>query len=201
MANEAPECRICFDGEDQNLGRLFKPCLCRGTQAYIHENCLNQWRLQGANSRQFYQCPTCHYNYRTSRIWYANLLIHPLFITILTILIITTTVITIALLLKFFTFLLIGASLGRSAFALTGRLIWWSILIIGFLTMIVALIKEDVRINPGDFRYVDSAIIDIFGYVFSLSGFALFIKNVYGVVRERTHSYMTQLGEQIMEVN
>lgn len=24
-------CRICFDGEDEELGKLFSPCLCRGT--------------------------------------------------------------------------------------------------------------------------------------------------------------------------
>lgn len=24
-------CRICFDGEDEELGRLFSPCLCKGT--------------------------------------------------------------------------------------------------------------------------------------------------------------------------
>ncbi len=205
MAHEAPECRICFDGEDVNLGRLFKPCLCRGTQAYIHEGCLNQWRQQGANepgqSRQFYQCPTCHYNYRTARVWYASLLIHPIVIAIITILTILLTVVTIALLLKWLAFIFIGVQLGRNAFALTGRLIWWSILVIGFLTMLAAILKDDTRINFGDLRFVDSAVIEVFGYAFSLSGFMLFIFNVYESVRKLTHSYMLQLGERIIEVN
>lgn len=26
-----PQCRICFDGPDQELGRLIKPCLCKGS--------------------------------------------------------------------------------------------------------------------------------------------------------------------------
>lgn len=28
---EEKMCRICFDGEDEELGRLFSPCQCRGT--------------------------------------------------------------------------------------------------------------------------------------------------------------------------
>ena len=26
-----PQCRICFDGPDQELGRLIRPCLCKGS--------------------------------------------------------------------------------------------------------------------------------------------------------------------------
>jgi E3 ubiquitin-protein ligase DOA10 len=25
------QCRICLDGEDQELGRLIRPCLCKGS--------------------------------------------------------------------------------------------------------------------------------------------------------------------------
>jgi E3 ubiquitin-protein ligase DOA10 len=25
------QCRICFDGEDSSLGRLIRPCLCKGS--------------------------------------------------------------------------------------------------------------------------------------------------------------------------
>ena len=27
----SPQCRICFDGPDQELGRLIRPCLCKGS--------------------------------------------------------------------------------------------------------------------------------------------------------------------------
>lgn len=30
-AGEERMCRICFDGPDEELGKLFSPCLCRGT--------------------------------------------------------------------------------------------------------------------------------------------------------------------------
>ena len=29
--NGSPQCRICFDGPDQELGRLIRPCLCKGS--------------------------------------------------------------------------------------------------------------------------------------------------------------------------
>ena len=28
---EAKQCRICLDGEDPALGRLIRPCLCKGS--------------------------------------------------------------------------------------------------------------------------------------------------------------------------
>lgn len=35
-------CRICFESE--NEGILIKPCNCKGTIAYVHRTCLNNWR-------------------------------------------------------------------------------------------------------------------------------------------------------------
>ena len=45
-APEDPEsiCRICLGGPDPELGRLFSPCLCRGTQRHVHVACLDRWR-------------------------------------------------------------------------------------------------------------------------------------------------------------
>jgi len=37
-------CRICLSGPDPELGRLFSPCLCRGTQRHVHVACLDRWR-------------------------------------------------------------------------------------------------------------------------------------------------------------
>ncbi len=38
------QCRICL-GEDDNpsspLDRLFRPCQCKGTMAYVHGRCLD----------------------------------------------------------------------------------------------------------------------------------------------------------------
>ena len=31
QAEDPPQCRICLDGEDPELGRLIRPCLCKGS--------------------------------------------------------------------------------------------------------------------------------------------------------------------------
>lgn len=58
-------CRVCYSGRE--AGRLFSPCLCSGTMAYVHVRCLNEWRAASVNPRSFYTCDACGYNYRTQR--------------------------------------------------------------------------------------------------------------------------------------
>lgn len=97
-------CRICFAGEDEEeSGKLFSPCLCRGTASrdsvlsllltpdlftsqsrYVHTKCLEQWRKAAPNSTAFYQCPSCAYKYRFRRTTAARLLTNPLTLTLLT---------------------------------------------------------------------------------------------------------------------
>ncbi|GAA5906158.1 hypothetical protein JCM5296_000111 [Sporobolomyces johnsonii] len=66
-------CRICFDGEDAELGKLFSPCLCKGTSRFVHTTCLERWRKASANSRSFYQCDQCAFRYRFRRTRLAGL--------------------------------------------------------------------------------------------------------------------------------
>lgn len=62
FAEDVPTCRICFDSEDGGEdGKLFRPCNCKGTMAWIHTECLNKWRTQIANSAAFWECPTCKF--------------------------------------------------------------------------------------------------------------------------------------------
>lgn len=58
-------CRICFSGEES--GRLFSPCLCRGSIGLIHVDCLNQWRNMSRNPRSYYGCEQCGYQYNLER--------------------------------------------------------------------------------------------------------------------------------------
>ncbi|KAJ4486038.1 hypothetical protein J3R30DRAFT_3365990 [Lentinula aciculospora] len=63
------QCRICLDGTDaeEELGRLIRPCLCRGTISYIHVKCLQRWRNSSQNQSAFFRCGMCGYSYRFSR--------------------------------------------------------------------------------------------------------------------------------------
>jgi hypothetical protein len=59
--------------EDADGGRLLRPCLCKGSQKYVHERCLEAWRLQNpAAKRNYWQCPTCRYKYRLERMNWAH---------------------------------------------------------------------------------------------------------------------------------
>ncbi|GAA6052645.1 hypothetical protein JCM3770_003909 [Rhodotorula araucariae] len=78
-------CRICFSGDDEDeMGKLFSPCLCRGTSRHVHTKCLESWRKASANPRAFYQCDQCGYQYRFRRTAFARAITNPLTVSFLT---------------------------------------------------------------------------------------------------------------------
>jgi len=60
-------CRICFDGDDS--GDLVEPCGCSGSQAHVHEKCLQRWRrlqtFQGKHTAAT-RCEVCGQKYSAS---------------------------------------------------------------------------------------------------------------------------------------
>jgi len=68
-----PICRICIESERPE--EMISPCHCRGTQRYVHRDCLDQWREQHIN-RSYYRCSVCHYEYKISRVWWGKLIAH-----------------------------------------------------------------------------------------------------------------------------
>lgn len=66
------ECRICFEAEETPTNKLLHPCLCKGTQKWIHDACLRHWYfLDKDNGR----CSVCKYKYMVGRG--ADLIIVP----------------------------------------------------------------------------------------------------------------------------
>lgn len=187
------ECFLCLERVNISKGKLFRPCRC----SHIHEKCLEELRMR--SNRYSYKCPTCKYKYKMARVWFANLITKPINISIVTFIIITISVIVVAWFIRFFSYLLIGVKLTHRAFSLSGKIIWWSILVIGFSTMIIALLS-DVDIPYIDFR-LDPYFFEFMGYGFSLLGFIVFIKSVYNWV----HIYATLLldvcGQRVLEVS
>ena len=56
-------CRICFEGETFD-NELIHPCLCKGTQKYIHLKCLQEWRMINKdNPEKRDNCEICKYHY------------------------------------------------------------------------------------------------------------------------------------------
>ncbi|KAG6009094.1 hypothetical protein E4U43_000051 [Claviceps pusilla] len=65
--------RPVYESDDPELGRLLSPCKCKGSAKYVHEGCLNAWRLSAPTAtRNFWQCPTCKFTYRLARLHWAT---------------------------------------------------------------------------------------------------------------------------------
>ena len=54
-------CRICFDNDNEK--ELISPCLCTGGSAYVHRNCLDNWRSVNEDGRDFKFCDVCRFEY------------------------------------------------------------------------------------------------------------------------------------------
>jgi hypothetical protein len=77
-----------YFSEDPDLGRLLSPCKCKGSQKYVHEGCLNAWRLSNPSAaRNYWQCPTCKFTYRMARLHWATVISSKVAQAVLTVLI------------------------------------------------------------------------------------------------------------------
>ena len=54
-------CRICLEDECNRVD-LIAPCSCKGTQKWVHRQCLDQWRTT-QEDRAFSKCTDCHTAY------------------------------------------------------------------------------------------------------------------------------------------
>ncbi|KNG86472.1 RING finger domain protein [Aspergillus nomiae NRRL 13137] len=69
-----PKARVVYESSDAELGRLLRPCKCKGSSRYVHEGCLQAWRHAdpGYSKRNFWHCPTCGFQYRLERLTWAR---------------------------------------------------------------------------------------------------------------------------------
>lgn len=79
---EEKQCRICLDGlpAERELGRLIRPCLCKGSISYVHIKCLQRWRTTASSNSAFFSCPQCHYRYRFTRTRVAGIATNPVIV-------------------------------------------------------------------------------------------------------------------------
>ncbi|KAL4927304.1 E3 ubiquitin-protein ligase MARCH [Aspergillus undulatus] len=68
------EPRVVYESEDPELGRLLRPCKCKGSSRYVHEGCLQTWRHNDPSygRRNYWNCPTCGFQYRLERLTWAR---------------------------------------------------------------------------------------------------------------------------------
>lgn len=70
----SPAPKVSYVSSGPESGRLIRPCKCRGSQAYVHEGCLNEWRHADPTygRRTYFECPTCKFQYRIQRIKWSR---------------------------------------------------------------------------------------------------------------------------------
>jgi len=90
--NPAP--KVTYISAEPESGRLIRPCKCRGSQAYVHEGCLQEWRHADPRygERNFWECPTCKFRYRLERMKWSRIISSTLAQMFLTIFIMFATV-------------------------------------------------------------------------------------------------------------
>ncbi|KAL6842804.1 hypothetical protein ACP4OV_027648 [Aristida adscensionis] len=57
-ATSAACCRICLESESEPGDELISPCMCKGTQQFVHRACLDHWRSVKEGTA-FSRCTTC----------------------------------------------------------------------------------------------------------------------------------------------
>lgn len=57
-AGSAPCCRICLECDGEDDDELISPCMCKGTQQFVHRACLDHWRSV-KEGFAFSHCTTC----------------------------------------------------------------------------------------------------------------------------------------------
>lgn len=92
MLGPAP--RVSYISSDPESGRLIRPCKCKGSQRYVHEGCLQEWRHADPayGRRNYWECPTCKFRYRLERMVWSRWISSTLTQILLTVFILFTTV-------------------------------------------------------------------------------------------------------------
>jgi len=200
------KCRVCYAGADTEAtlpeacrGRLFSPCLCRGTARFIHVDCLDDWRYSdGGRGKRFYQCPTCMYEYRIARTVVYAAIVNPVIVGLLSLIVIAGTVIVVAYLIKAFAFLALGAVIAKKTWALTQQIILIAVMIIGFIMFLIVASKSDVKIPSVVIMTDDAALF--WCYITSGLGFIFFVVRVFAEVDKRVGKVMAVLGTPVLDV-
>ncbi|KAJ8750437.1 hypothetical protein K2173_015576 [Erythroxylum novogranatense] len=57
-SGSVPTCRICLESDCEEEDELISPCMCKGTQQFVHRSCLDHWRSV-KEGFAFSHCTTC----------------------------------------------------------------------------------------------------------------------------------------------
>lgn len=78
---------------------MIRPCLCAGSLAHVHLDCLNQWRSTSESA--YSSCSICHFHYRVKKNFVSAVLLQPAIIMLVVFLIFVIGVVISGFILQF----------------------------------------------------------------------------------------------------
>lgn len=186
------QCRICYGEDDPD--DLICPCLCKGSQKYVHTECLNSWRQQSELS--YYQCPTCQYKYRIQRVQWAKWIMNKYTLIACTVLTIALVVLIVTLFFQWLLYLL-GSSLVTNAWQISRQITTYAFLAVGFAALLFLEVdRNQFRFNIFDLVYYQNTM-----YMMSIAGMVSLFTFTYRYVQSYAMLLLNQLGERILSVD
>ncbi|KAJ6013041.1 hypothetical protein N7499_012356 [Penicillium canescens] len=200
--------RVVYESSDPELGRLLRPCHCKGSSRYVHEGCLQSWRHADPkySTRNFWQCPTCGFQYRLGRLTWARWISSASMQLFLTIAILLFTV----FILGFIADPIIDFYLGPvDVYELVDDSSWLEHFIKGLTSLgLLSLIKAIFALSPFPWN-MRSVVTGRNGgrnraaqlnWLVILVGVGSFLWAVYKGVRSWSRRTLEKAGERVMDV-
>ncbi|ORY11641.1 hypothetical protein BCR34DRAFT_614506 [Clohesyomyces aquaticus] len=203
--------------EDEG-GRLIRPCSCRGSSKYVHENCLQSWRHADPSygRRNYWQCPTCGFRYRLARLGWGRFIASAATQVTLTILILIVTVFLLGFVadpiinmyLDPWSYLTPWSSSEPYFYEDDERSGWFehflkgftSMGVIGFLKVLLASPFSYFRIGGGRGRNTGRDRYEQISWIIIVIGVFTFLVAIWKGVRAWSRRTLEKAGERVMDV-
>ncbi|KAE8551472.1 hypothetical protein EYB25_005362 [Talaromyces marneffei] len=218
--------RVVYASPDPELGRLLRPCKCKGSSAYVHEGCLQSWRHADPSygKRNYWQCPTCRFKYRFQRVIWARWITSPVVQLILTFSILLFTVFVLGFIADPIINLyldpvetIVGSEFWEETHVLDVPVLgeestWFEHFLKGFASLgVLSVIKAFLALSPWRWYLRGSGLISggrntgrqrvaSINWLVILFGVVTFLVAVYKGVRQLVRKALQRAGERVLDV-
>ncbi|KAF7716351.1 Uncharacterized protein PECH_000134 [Penicillium ucsense] len=202
--------RVVYESSDPELGRLLRPCKCKGSSRYVHEGCLQTWRHADPRygRRNYWQCPTCGFQYRLERLTWARWISSPGTQILLTIGILLFTMFLLGFvadpIIEFFLVELDDLPLDVDDFD-TSRSSWLAHFVKGLASLgLLSFCRAMLLMSPWNLRMATgggrSSGRDRMRWLMIVVGVGTFLWAVYKGVRAWSKRILSKTSERVMDV-
>jgi hypothetical protein len=200
MADDERQCRLCLQHGDSDENRLFSPCQCNGSMAYIHEACLEQWRQSAPNRKNYWECPVCNYKYQLRRVPLYRAIVHWLLLLLLTALTVTGTFVCVAYGVRLGAYAIeptaLGLTEGDSLTTVTPECFIVAFLIIGLIAFVVGFVGDVIILD----HIPTTGDPQLLCILMAVAGVCYFTYRAFVKLRVKLRQVQRHAGDQVLEV-